>query len=1698
MNTRSWLKIGRIVLAAAFAFSVAVPAQSQLIPYTTAPGAVASSSYTLTVNGQPVVVEKNGDVSYARFSFIGTADIQVSLISGTIGTSTISPNSYGYNATKTVSGANLSFMVSEPRKLIVRINSLESLFIFADGPELDAPASSGSGIANVSAYLTSPDLYSGGPTLNYAFNAAISTLGSGGGIVYVPNGLYVLSQLALPANIHLYLESGALLRAIDVASQGEFTTYYPAQNNDDSSFIYITGSNVRISGRGVIDGNGFNIRVFEDIDLYNVKLIRAKGTPASPLNNLNIKDVYLRNSARWTVHLHCTDDIVVKNVKIINDLTVVPGAQGRTNRPFVSNTDGFDIDACENVLIDGCFIYTVDDAFTPKVTGYFSATLKESRNHTLVNNVIWTQKCALKVGDELRNNMSNIFLGNNDMVVADRFLAVWAADGLNASYTNSDITAINNRAETIGYPNEQRRIFSFQIRVNSSTPDPANIFDVEVNGLYCLAAAASASRMEGYDATHIVSDFSIRNMYIAGVPVDSFADIPFSYDNDFYSNISVTTPGGTNKEVRTGTPNVSTANVTVPQDLPLVEVYAADDWAKEGVDTGSFVFSRSGSLAGALTVHFTVSGTATSGSDYTAIGTSVTFAAGEQQKSVTVAPAADAATDGGETVAVTITPNANYVFDAFADPSPRAPTTATVTIADASVLPLTGQVSFTGGYTENFNGLPLTGTPPPWVNNVTVPGWYAVVRGSGGSYAAPATFTVRNFVPGATVGTTAGVSDNGLEGSTGAVRADRSLGIIATSATSSASQPAAIALRLRNDTGATIDSLAITYTGKQWAEGYSPTPSFSKLNFAYSTTATSLADSATFAPIAAVDFVEPIATQTTTSTASVSLNGHLPANQTSLNAVSFPITGGWAPGTDIWLRWSQIFTTGRMSALALDDLVVSSGVPGAPILTQQPASQELQAPADIQLISSAVGTPPLFYQWYRNGTLLAGANSPVLAISKASMEADLIPVANYLVRVTNNVAFTDSATTTVIVHKLPGYPQLTTQITTPSVASGGTTTLSLTHGGIGPFTYQWYKNGVAIPGATVPALSLSNVQFTGSGYYKVAVSNSLDTTTSYAVPLYVDGYLRPVIHTQPKNASLGLNGSVSMRVIATAHPTPAYQWRKNGVPIPGSNSNHHTFWNAQPADAGNYDVVLTNPAGSVTSAPATLTVGALPPATVRVVDQRLAEPYPYRTIASAVALSQPGDIIELAPGSGPYRETAVIPQSGTPERPIVFEGNHELITGFIPFEFTLQGNGQRTFTLPISTDPNFPQPLQGTTSNDSTIFRYLIAHGTTRIRADAINGTQANVKLTSKLVSLSADGLTLILAPGAPTTGWQIGGYLQLGVSTGGPSSWQTFRNIRVSGTAGDCFNLHGTGVGQVFENIVAFNGFDEGYSAHDGTRSEVYNAVFYSNENGIGNDGKIPCQFTGDNIVSFSNLGSGFIQRGGIGETLTNINSWDNGIQNLNLGGPLVLYNVVTAKHRWAKKPWISFQETGDLDIGNTSVVYADPVLEFFEPAASAAGTYNPLSIVGQFPVIREVSELPPLLVDYDNWTHLRFAPAENANVALSGPLADPDYDGLNNLLEHALDLDPKAPGTASLTPTIVADHLVLTYRVRAINTDIIAFAEVSSDLSLWTSGPLAIEETVGPGFEDDFGFETVEARDLTPVAAVPARFVRLRVDKP
>jgi sugar lactone lactonase YvrE len=96
----------------------------------------------------------------------------------------------------------------------------------------------------------------------------------------------------------------------------------------------------------------------------------------------------------------------------------------------------------------------------------------------------------------------------------------------------------------------------------------------------------------------------------------------------------------------------------------------------------------------------------------------------------------------------------------------------------------------------------------------------------------------------------------------------------------------------------------------------------------------------------------------------------------------------------------------------------------------------------------------------------------------------------------------------------------------------------------------------------------------------------------------------PSLIREPVSRTVWLGTPVTFKVIAWGTAPLSYQWRFNGTPLPAATTNTFTLSAVQELDAGEYDVVITNNYGSVTSQVAVLRVSGVPGSDILYVVER--------------------------------------------------------------------------------------------------------------------------------------------------------------------------------------------------------------------------------------------------------------------------------------------------------------------------------------------------------------------------------------------------------------------------------------------------------------------------------------------------------------
>jgi polygalacturonase len=189
--------------------------------------------------------------------------------------------------------------------------------------------------------------------------------GEGGGVVVVPQGVWLSGSLYFRQGVNLYIEEGGVLKGSDDVSdydlkktriEGQTCTYFTALINAEG----VKG--FTMCGRGVIDGNGlrswkaFWLRRRWNPKCTNKDEQRPRLVYISDATDVTIAGLTLQNSHFWTTHLYRCQRVKYLNCRITSPAVPVKAP----------STDAIDIDVCSDVLVKGCYMAVNDDSVVLK------------------------------------------------------------------------------------------------------------------------------------------------------------------------------------------------------------------------------------------------------------------------------------------------------------------------------------------------------------------------------------------------------------------------------------------------------------------------------------------------------------------------------------------------------------------------------------------------------------------------------------------------------------------------------------------------------------------------------------------------------------------------------------------------------------------------------------------------------------------------------------------------------------------------------------------------------------------------------------------------------------------------------------------------------------------------------------------------------------------------------------------------------------------------------------------------------------------------------------------------------------------------------------------------------------------------------------------------------------------------------------
>ncbi len=255
---------------------------------------------------------------------------------------------------------------------------------------------------------------------------------AGGGQVVVPGpAIFLTGPFDLKPGMELYVETGATL----LANPDERVYHKSAfRDNTGEGTVWIGGQNlehVTLCGGGTIDGNGISFMGAELVDSYVLKPFSITDPRPHVLTivggrDIRIRDLTIRNSAYWTVHLVGCDDVVISGITLLNSLKV-------------RNSDGIDLDHSKNVRISNCYIESGDDCICLKNRREF-AEFGACEDITVSNCTMTSRSCAVKIGSENMDTIRRVVFTNCIIKKSNRGIGIQHRDeGMVSDVSFSDM-----------------------------------------------------------------------------------------------------------------------------------------------------------------------------------------------------------------------------------------------------------------------------------------------------------------------------------------------------------------------------------------------------------------------------------------------------------------------------------------------------------------------------------------------------------------------------------------------------------------------------------------------------------------------------------------------------------------------------------------------------------------------------------------------------------------------------------------------------------------------------------------------------------------------------------------------------------------------------------------------------------------------------------------------------------------------------------------------------------------------------------------------------------------------------------------------------------------------------------------------------------------------------------------------------------
>jgi hypothetical protein len=243
-------------------------------------------------------------------------------------------------------------------------------------------------------------------------------------------------------------------------------------------------------------------------------------------------------------------------------------------------------------------------------------------------------------------------------------------------------------------------------------------------------------------------------------------------------------------------------------------------------------------------------------------------------------------------------------------------------------------------------------------------------------------------------------------------------------------------------------------------------------------------------------------------------------------------------------------------------------------IVSQPTSAPVCRGSPLTLAVEATGSAPLAYQWRHDGVNIEDAEDTTYAFD-TFMDVD---VGAYDVIITGTCG---TATSLAAILTLEAAPELTSQPLGLTVCRDAPVLFEVTATGTEPIAFQWRRDGEDLPGANAASLTIDAADTVDAGVYDVVVTNTCDSIISNTAELV---FREPTLFTtQPSSQLLCIGDATVLSAFVTGSEPLNYQWRKDGEKVSGATDPTYPLPLVTAADAGSYDLRVTNDCGEATS-----------------------------------------------------------------------------------------------------------------------------------------------------------------------------------------------------------------------------------------------------------------------------------------------------------------------------------------------------------------------------------------------------------------------------------------------------------------------------------------------------------------------------------